>query len=93
MRGFTQTQLPTRDNRAKFGVSNVAKEGAAVGVEDEVLAQVAAVCNDANPVSWLVAGDSIPHSPHHCFLKQLTFFIKKIKTSIKVTMFESQEFI
>lgn len=69
MRGFTQTQLPTRDNRAKFGVSNVAKEGAAVGVEDEVLAQVAAVCNDANPVSWLVAGDSIPHSPHHCFLK------------------------
>ncbi|XP_025114512.1 uncharacterized protein LOC112576354 isoform X2 [Pomacea canaliculata] len=65
MRGFTQTQLPTRDNRAKFGVSNVAKEGAAVGVEDEVLAQVAAVCNDANPVSWLVAGykDNNPKGP------------------------------
>nr|KAG5710617.1 hypothetical protein BaRGS_013263 [Batillaria attramentaria] len=65
MRGFTQTQLPTRDNKAKFGVSAVSKEGAAVDVDPEVLKAVAAVRSDASPLNWTVAGyrDNSPKGP------------------------------
>jgi hypothetical protein len=56
MRGFTQTQLPSRDNRAKFGVSAVSREGASVAVDLDVLEAVASVRNDATPLSWVLAG-------------------------------------
>lgn len=56
MRGFTQTQLPSRGNHAKYGVSAVSKEGAPVQVDQDVLETVAAVRSDASPVSWVLAG-------------------------------------
>ena len=57
MRGFTQTQLPSRDNRAKFGVSNVSKAGAPVDVDPAVLEAVANVRNDSSSLSWMLAGE------------------------------------
>ena len=56
MRGFTQTQLPSRDSKAKFGVTAVSKAGAPVEVEPEVLEAVAGVRNDGNALNWVLAG-------------------------------------
>ncbi|KAL8558161.1 hypothetical protein ACOMHN_035466 [Nucella lapillus] len=65
MRGFTQTQLPSRDNKAKFGVSAVSKAGAPVDVDPAVLEAVAEVRNDASPLTWMLAGyrDNSPKGP------------------------------
>lgn len=59
MRGFTQTQLPSRDNRSKFGVSDVSKAGAPVDVDPAVLEAVGAVRNDGSLLSWVLAGEKI----------------------------------
>ena len=56
MRGFTQTQLPTRDNKARFGVNAVSKGGAPVDVDPAVLQAVGDVRNDGSPLSWALAG-------------------------------------
>lgn len=56
MRGFTQTQLPSRDNKAKFGVSAVSKAGAPVDVDPAVLEAVADVRKDDSPLNWILAG-------------------------------------
>lgn len=65
MRGFTQTQLPSRDNKAKFGVSAVSKAGAPVDVDPGLVELVADVRSDASPLSWVVAGyrDNSPKGP------------------------------
>lgn len=65
MRGFTQTQLPSRDNKAKFGVSAVSKGGAPVDVDSDVLEVVASVRNDATSLNWVLAGyrDNNPKGP------------------------------
>ncbi|XP_076454709.1 uncharacterized protein LOC143289570 [Babylonia areolata] len=65
MRGFTQTQLPSRDNKAKFGVTDVSKAGAPVSVDPAVLEAVADVRNDGSSLNWMVAGyrDNSPKGP------------------------------
>ncbi|KAK7095530.1 uncharacterized protein [Littorina saxatilis] len=65
MRGFTQTQLPSRDNRAKFGVSAVSQGGAPVDVDPAVVEAVANVRNDTSPLSWVLAGyrENSPKGP------------------------------
>ena len=56
MRGFTQTQLPQRDQKAKYAVSAVASKGAGVEVQADVYEAVSRIRQDQDSANWMLAG-------------------------------------
>ncbi|GFO24864.1 coactosin [Plakobranchus ocellatus] len=55
MRGFTQTQLPQRNQKANFAVSAVASKGASVEIVPDVYEAVARVRQDGDSATWMLA--------------------------------------
>ncbi|GFR71694.1 coactosin [Elysia marginata] len=68
MRGFTQTQLPQRNQKANFGVSAVASKGAGVDIQPDVYEGIARVREDTDAAKWMLAGydGANPKGPVTC---------------------------
>ncbi|XP_050389533.1 uncharacterized protein LOC126808659 [Patella vulgata] len=64
-RGFTQTQLPKRNQGAKFGVNEISKTGANLEIDPGVREYISLVQDNEDPTSWLLAcyQDNNPKMP------------------------------
>ncbi|ESO96032.1 hypothetical protein LOTGIDRAFT_231819 [Lottia gigantea] len=64
-RGFTQTQVPQRNNGPKFGVNNISRGGVKIDIDPGVAEAIQAVRNQKDNIQWVLASyqDGSPKGP------------------------------